>query len=343
MPVGSFTIHVSGFTSDHTYQTATAVSHASDGSNLSLRGMTWNLLNKTFAKGADHKYSNNPFDVDEFEQNYVLRKTNQIRFLWHQIKSGLFDYIVLQEVDMFTRDPLPDYVKDFLEKIRHTGWFTVHSDKTDDIRMPLLMLYDTKKLRFVSKRSILPMAESSKNNALEATFSYLGTNAEVCITNMHLDYDTDHRQQILDYQQKQIAIGKFTVIAGDVNHPLGRESYSLIGDTNMATNISAPKPGQDPSDEGGKILQRLDGFMVSPANSTARVEITEGPGAYFKWLPANLIVKSLKKVRTDAPMGKYVCRTYDPVKERAGHAVHISLPGTPWIREQYKHLLVGQS
>lgn len=343
MPIGSFSTYVSGFTSDHTYQTARAVSYAKDGSVLSLSGMTWNLLNKTFAKGTEHNYSNNPFDVDEFEQNYILRKGNQLRFLWHQIKSGDFDYIVLQEVDMFTRDPLPDMVRAFLEKIRHKAWFTVHSDKTDDVRMPMLMLYNSKKLRFVSKKPLFPSSVSNRRNALEATFVYLGTETEVCITNMHLDFDTDHRQAIIEYQQQQIALGKFTILAGDANPSPGKEPYSLVGDLDTPTNISKPKEGQTASDDGGKILQRLDGFMAGPANSDARVEIIEGPSAYFKWIPANVLMKTIRRKRDpEAALGKYACRTFNPVKERAGHMVHMSLPGLPWIREKFKHLVVGQ-
>lgn len=344
MPIGSFSGFVDGFTSDHTYQTATAVSYAKDGTTLSLSGMTWNLLNKAHSKNAEYPFSNNPFDVDEFEQYYVLRKGNQLRFLWHQIKSQTLDFIVLQEVDVFTRDPLPDYVKNFLEKIRENGWFVVHSDKSDNPRMPFIMFYNTKKLRFIAKRAILPMVGSGRNTALEASFAYLGTNSEVCITNIHLDYDTDHRRDIIEYQQQQIATDKFTIIAGDANHPPDKEQYSLVGDVDMPTNITKAIEQQKPSDEGGKYLQRLDGFMVGPASPTARVEITEGPGAYFKWEPAGLLAKTMKRDKNpEEPLGKYVCRTFDPVRERMGHMAHISLPGLPWIREQYKHLLVGQT
>ncbi|HSX20793.1 MAG TPA: hypothetical protein VLG38_06715 [Gammaproteobacteria bacterium] len=340
MADGSFSEYVDGFTSDHTYQTATAVSYAKDGTSLSLSGMTWNLLNKAHSKTGEHTHTNNPFDVDEHDQSYTLRKGNQLRFLWHQIKSDTLDFIALQEVDLFTHDPLPAYVKDFLEKIRAKGWFTVHSDKSDDVRIPLITLYNTKKLRFISKRSILPMAVGGRKCGLEATFAYLGSTAEVCITNVHLDFDTDHRTAILEYQQQQIAAGKFTVIAGDANYSPDREHYSLVGDLDMPTNISRPIGEQVSADDGGRHLWRLDGFMAGPANANARVEITEGPGAYFKWIPANLLVKTIKG---GGKQGKYACRTYDPKRDHTGHMTHISLPGLPWIRDKYKHLLVGQA
>ena len=251
---------------------------------------------------------------------------------------------MLQEVDMFTRDPLLDVVKAFLEKIRHHGWFTVHSDKSDDVRIPLLMLYDTKKLRFMSKSSLFPSNVSNKKNALEATFTYLPAEIDVCITNMHLDYDTDHRQTIIGYQQQQILAGKFTILAGDATHAPEREHYSLVGDLNMPTNISTPKDYELPTDEGGKVLQRLDGFMASPANTDSRVEITEGPGAYFKWVPANALIKTITLKQNNEHLGgKYACRTFDPMRDHAGHMAHISLPGLPWIRDKFKHLLVGQN
>lgn len=342
MPMGSFSDYVSGFTSDHTYQSATVVSYASDSTVISLTGMTWNLLNKTYAKGPLHTRANNPFDIDEFDQYYELRKRNQLRFLWHNIKKGTLDFIVLQEVDVFTHDPLPEYAKEFLEKIRKNGWYTVHSDKSDDVKMPLIILYSTQKLAFESKRSVLPADGGNKKTALEATFDYMSSKNKVCITNMHLDFGTDHRKAIIDYQQHQIAAGKLTIMAGDANLTPDKEHYSLVGDLDLPTNISNPVPGQQPNDEGGKFLQRLDGFMVSPASPAARVEITEGFGAYFKWAPANILVKSLRG-GSNAPLGRYVCRTFEPSKDHLSHTVHMSSPGLPWIREKFKHILVTQS
>lgn len=342
MPLGSFQKCVSGFTSDHTYQSATVVSYSNDGKTLSLTGMTWNLLNKCYAKSTEYKYSNNPFDIDELEQYYLLRKRDQLRFLWHQIKSGAIDFIVLQEVDIFTREILPDFVKAFLDKIRYKGWFTVHTDKNDNTRSPLIILYNTNKISFKTKRAILPMAPSMKNTSLEATFTYLGIDVEVCITNMHLDYNTDHRQSILEYQQQQIANNKFTILAGDANYFPDKEHYSLIGDLDMPTNISIHHDTTLAIDDGGKYLQHIDGFMAGPANSASRVEITEGPGAYFKWQPANLLIRSIQanKNNDGTKLGKYVCRTFDPKKAHASHMIHISLSGLPWIREKFKHLLV---
>ncbi len=340
MITGSFSKHVGGFTSDHTYQTAKVSSYSKVGEPLVLTGMTWNLLNKAHSKSGEHSHRNNPFDVDEYEQYYILRKGNQLRFLWHQLRKNEIDFIVLQEVDMFTRDPLMGLVKSFLEKIRKKGWYTVHTDKTDDVKVPLLTLYNGNKLHFVNKRAILPSV-SGKNTSLEATFDYLGTKSEICITNMHLDFDTDHRESIIEYQRQQIADDKFTILAGDTNHTPERDQISLVGDLDNPTNISIPMDGQESMDDGGMVLQRLDGFMVGPACSDSRVEIIEGTGAYFKWKPSNLFVKTFKKKKNpNAPMGSYVCRVLDPQKERATHVEHISLPGQPWIRDKYKHLLI---
>lgn len=342
MSLGSFQKCVSGFTSDHTYQSATVVSYSNDGHALSLTGITWNLLNKCYAKSTEHKYSNNPFDIDELEQYYVLRKRDQLRFLWHQIKSGSVDFIALQEVDIFTREILPDFVKAFLDKIKYKGWFTVHTDKNDNIHKPLIILYNTAKISFKIKRAVLPMASSMKNTSLEAAFGYVGTDYEICITNMHLDYNTDHRQDILEYQQQQIANGKFTILAGDANYSSDKEHYSLIGDLDMPTNIAAPHDSTSFVDDGGKFLRHVDGFMAGPANSMSRVEITEGAGAYFKWQPANLLVRSIQPVKNNngAKLGKYVCRIFDPKKARVSHMLHISLTGLPWIREKFKHLIL---
>ncbi len=338
MPIGAFTTLVSGFTSDHTYQTISATTEANDGAVLSLNGMTWNLLNQAVGRNPDREHANNPFDLDEPDADYFSRKDEQLKFLWQQMKSGTLDFILLQEVDLFMRDPLLDVVRDFLEKLRAIDWFAVHSDKNDGLRVPLLILFNTKKLRFVSKRSLFPTAlDPAKNSGLEATFAYLGTKHEICITNLDLEYNTDHRQSILDYQYQKIKDEKFTILGGDANFQPGKEPYGLIGDLDMPTNIALPLASQTP-DEGGKILIRLDGFMVGPACPTCRVEILEGPGAYFIWQPtSNLLNTILGRAPHEIALGRYITKTFDPVKDKMPHMQHISLPGSPWIRDKYKY------
>lgn len=325
---------------DHTRQSAKFITSTPKGDVLTLDVLIWNLLNQCHSD-IGHAHSNNPFNVDESKKEYLARKEKQLKILWEQIKHGKVDCILLQEVDMFTHDPLLPDVKEFLEKARELGWHFVHTVKSDNARMPLLTLYNTHKLSFISKQAIFPTASDDKKTALEATFSYVGVDAEVCVVNMHLDHDTDHRKEILNYLQQQVTAGKFTIIGGDTNHPQDREHINLVGDMNKPTNISRPIGDQQPTDPGGMVLLRIDGFMACPAHADARVEITEGPGDYFIWVPANVVIKTLKRNPEDPdnPLGKYIARHFDPTVEKS-HTVHMSLKGLPWVTEGYKAALL---
>lgn len=336
---GPISKYLGKYPSDHTLQTATFISSTPSGETLIVSVLTWNLLNKCHS-AVGHAHSNNPFNVDESDKDYLARKATELKILLKHIKDGTIDCILLQEVDMFTRDPLFPEVKKFLQQARELGWHFVHTEKSDQARMPLLILYNSNKLNFVSKQPLFPTAAGDKNTSLEALFRYVGNDAEVCIVNMHLDHEKDHRKEILDYLQAQVVAVKFTIIGGDTNHPTDREHISLVGDMNKPTNISRPTDEQKATDDGGMVLLRLDGFMACPAHTGARVEIKEGPGAYFVWVPANALIKSLKRSPEDPenPLGKYIARLFDPRQEKS-HTQHMSLPGLPWVAENHKAVL----
>jgi hypothetical protein len=154
MAVGSFDKLLSGFTSDHAYQIARVESETADHKEISLTGMTWDLLNKGHSAILTGE-SNNPFDLDETDKAYDLRKKKQLKFLAKKIQKMNLDFVFLQEVDIFTRIPMPNIVRSFLEMLKKMGWRVVHSDKNDNILIPLLTLYDANKLHFVKKKQRL--------------------------------------------------------------------------------------------------------------------------------------------------------------------------------------------
>ncbi len=327
MSFGVFSDYIQNYTSDHTYQITKVESYSKAGQPLILTGMTWNMLNQCHSKSDKYKFSNNPFNLDELDVGYVQRKKQQLRFLYKEIRSKRLDFIVLQEVDIFTHKSLLDFVIEFLIQIHSKNWGTVHSTQSDDLNMPLLMLYDKSKLEFVSKRAIFPRDGDNKKCALEATFMDISTGSEVCIVNMHLDYNTDHSAEIFEYQQRQIAADKFTVIGGDANHK--DRYYNLAGDRLIFTSIA--NPDTDLSLSGEELLQRLDGFMASPAHAEATVTITEGVCGYFAWKEPNKI-KTFLRNSTDGAVGKFVFKKLDPDKLKlGGHVTHISHPGAPYI------------
>lgn len=328
MPFGLLSDYLPNYTSDHTYQKTTVESYSKADEVLILRGMTWNMLNQCYGKSDQFKFSNNPFNFDELAIGYTRRKKQQLKFLFKEIQSKSLDFIVLQEVDVFVHRSLPDFVTDFLVKINSKNWGTVHSTQADDLSMPLLLLYDKSKLEFISQRAIFPRDGDNKKCALEATFKYKDTDLEVCIVNMHLDYNTDHSAAIFEYQQQQITAGKFTVIGGDANH---KERYfNLAGDRLVFTNIA--NPDTDRSLTGEKLLQRLDGFMASPAHDGATVTLIEGVCGYFVWREPNKINTLMHRKKGVTPVGKYIFKILDPTKRQlGGHVKHTSKIGAPYL------------
>jgi endonuclease/exonuclease/phosphatase family metal-dependent hydrolase len=336
------------YTSDHTYQKASVETYSKTGQQLVLRGMTWNMLNRCHSKNAKYKFSNNPFDLDEVDVGYEKRKKVQLKFLAKEIESKSLDYIVLQEVDIFTGKNHPGFVSDFLIQLHDNNWGVVHSQPGDDLHMPLLILYDKSKLDLIvdesgpvkkSSRVIFPRDGDGKKCALEATFKDRGTGETVCVVNMHLDYNTDHSAAILEYQQQQIAAGKFTVIGGDANQ---QDLYpGLAGDKLIPSCIT--NPDSEPSSIGADQLQRKDGFMASPAHADATVTITEGVCGYFQWKQPNQIRTFLRNKADPAAIGKFVFKTLNPAKERlGGHVAHKSMPGAPFMSRPAAHIAMFQ-
>lgn len=323
------------YTSDHTYQKATVESYSDTGQPLLLRGMSWNMLNLCHSKeNTKYKAANNPFNLDELAVGYEKRKKTQINFLNKQVKSKTLDFIVLQEVDIFTGKDLPSFVSDFLIQLHDENWGAVHSHQLDDLHMPLLTLYDKSKLEFVSQKAILPRDSDGKKCALEATFVDKISGEIVCIVNMNLDYNTNHNDAILRYQQEQIDIGKFTVIGGDTNS----DHYSnMAGDRLVPSCII--KPDGEPLGKG--CLKRRDGFMANPPNSSATVTITEGVCGYFQWKPPSQIRTFLRNKSDPSAVGKFVFKILDPIKQRlGGHVKHISMPGAPFMSRSEMYVAV---
>lgn len=336
------------YTSDHTYQKATVESYSKSGQPLVLRGMTWNMLNRCHSKNDKYKFSNNPFDLDEVDKGYEQRKKVQIEFLNKQLKSKSLDFIVLQEVDVFTKKEHASFASDFLIQLENQGWGAVYSKPLDDLHMPLLILYDKSKLEPLydeskpessCQRGIFPRDSDGKNCALEATFKDRGTGGTVCIVNMHLDYNTDHSAAIFEYQQQQIAAGIFTVIGGDANH---QDRYpNMAGDKLIPSCIT--NPDSEPSAIGEEQLQRKDGFMASPAHADATVTITEGVCGYFQWKQPNQIRTFLRNKEGPNAVGKFVFKTLNPAKERlGGHLIHKSMLGVPFMNRRAAHIAMLQ-
>lgn len=327
MPIGSFSKYVSGFTSDHTYQAATISTETADHKTVVLSGLTWNLLNKCHS-AATGGFQNNPFDLDETDAAYELRKRKQLKFLWRKIKKSDLDFIFLQEIDLFTAEPILPVVHKYKAALERAGWRIVQSAPNDNLKQAMATMYNVQKLELKDKKPVCK-ADSGKFTALEANFVHKPTGAPVCLTNMHLDFKTDHTNYIMAYQQEKIDQGIFTIIGGDTNPHTNVVYHNLIGDEDSLTSIT-----------NMEHPLRHDGFMASPANRGSRVNITEKECAYFKWVPTNFLIKMYRQKRgLEVPEGKFIVVKVDPQKAHLTHTEHISLQGMPWIHKAYEYLL----
>jgi hypothetical protein len=238
MPFGSFLKLVKGFTSDHTYQTVTIEAQTPENNSVVLTGLTWNLMNQCHSAEENHGSSNNPFDLDEELKEYLKRKSKQLAFILGKIVKGNVDFMFLQEVDIFTREPRPKITQIFIEKLRSIGWDLVISDVSDNLKQPVVTLYNTQKLQFAAKRSLFK-THADLFTSLEAEFKYKATGEQVCLTNMHLDFKSDHTQDIEIYQRSQYEKDVITIIGGDANSHSGVDYRFFVGDENMPTCIFA--------------------------------------------------------------------------------------------------------
>ena len=330
MPIGSFSKYLSKFTSDHTYQSATFESQASDHKKVVITGMTWDLMNKGRSAAMTGGRTNNPFDIDENDAAYLLRKKVQLRSLLKKIRKWGMDFIFLQEVDIFTisnprKIAEEQLAAEFFSAIKKLGWKLIHSHKDEDnIIHPLITLYNSNNLEFIAKKGVFKVS-SGINRALETEFKHIASGHTVCLTNMYLDNNTDHNKEILSYQQEKITEQKFTIIGGDTNPGENVMYHQLMGDENMATSIASAT----------EVSKKRDvGFMAGPATKDTHVMIKEWQGAYFKLRPRNILLKIY-----DAKKGKpestsvFMRVKIKPDAKHLGHTLHQSHIGKPWYRK----------
>lgn len=337
-----------GFSSDHGWQTI-AITDTGPKSKVTLRGLTWNLLNKGHAKGKG-PYSNNPFDIQETEKDYVDRKRQQFAGILDIIEarqsiSTPLDFILLQEVNAFTRGEidgapatqkmpvrqpikgLKEVVDHFKQQLLALGWQLELTHPKINSK-PMVTLYNTHTLKRQGEAKGFLMADG-KNTGFELPFVHRKSKKPVAIANLHLSFGSDNRKGILEYQFEQIQKGIFTVMGGDTNHPPNYQLDGLIGNFNYATNIDCdPKNPNRVTDvderTGGKFKKHYDGFFCSPGGADNRVSAIETKGICFE-------------VKNGLPKP----RIYDPSKEYPKHAQHEALThGVPWIRTKSKDKLM---
>lgn len=277
--------------------------------SLPIQIMTWNKLNqchsKLTCKATPHPYSNNPWDIDESDQQYADRVKQQREYLIQTIIDK--DVICLQEVNdlLFPQTPNIQQINSVFENdLDRIGYGMIKSRKIDNTRH-LVTLYNKNRLKYLNQRGVLP-SEKGKNSGLEIEFKDKTTGLSYAATNIHLEWNEDYRQVILDYQIEQIARGIMTTISGDTNHPADIEQFSFAGNRDYPTTIDV--------DAHQYILRHCDSLAASPAKGHS-VRIVERGGKYFAPHDQGFIVKDFTShgvlATHESKLSKpWVCKKY---------------------------------
>ncbi len=294
--------------------------------------MSFNTLGKMFSKAncptPNGDYSNNPWDETESNKEFCCRVSKVNDYIIDKIKSGHsgeeIDFICLQEFVHFVtpwiykdkelKNSLDAINKKLTEKIEKLGWGCVSSEKGIQ---PLVTFYNKKRFTFMEKSG--QFETHSKCRALESIFTDSTSNNSVCVTNMHLDFQTDYRYQQINYLKNNNDKNLLTVLCGDTNHPPNKEQCVIVNDWNKCTNIDANDEGQIIDQDESGFKKCYDGLGGSPAKGYS-VVIEELAGLVFE------------QVEDD----EFQIKEFTPNPDYSLHESEVDLP---WIRRKHLDLL----
>lgn len=210
-------------------------------------------------------FSNNPFDVDESLENYVLRKEAQIAKLIGNICSGKpEDIICLQEVDFLTNiapargQPSLLYIEQeklknrLIEQLTGLGYsLTTTNDMpalADSTQQKMATIFNNRRLTLLSSQGVLPTRPESSSGKVqyrgfETSFQVNGSDDLMIVTNLHLTYGKNYNQEIEAYQKSMEERGVFHIMAGDTNNIQGEHLKTALGSWHSATNFDGQRVG----------------------------------------------------------------------------------------------------
>ena len=252
---------ISGFSSDHIIQEIKLELYQDNELMFTIQGASWNMMNQchsrmghsSYKHNPEFAYSNNPFDIDEDKEQFISRKKLQWLEIEKLIESNK-QFIFLQEIDCLLREPVKSY---YIKKLADKNW---HYIITPGIGyQPLAILYDSAKLS-PNDNGNGEFGIGGKFRGFGSVFKY--NNADlITLINVHLDYNIDYSEYLMNFQQQQIEKNIVTIIGGDMNYPYGLDICAWP----YATNIACNDDGQIVDvHEDTNIKKKYDGFLVSP-------------------------------------------------------------------------------
>lgn len=291
-----------------------------------LRIMSWNKMNKCHSRSTCSDqwapYSNNPWDIDETDEESEARFKLQYDFLLSEIDQRLrgnspLDVIALQEANdlVFGRSANKNA---FIDELKKRCWSLKTTQKKDQSK-PMVILYNSERLKYVEQSGNLP-SPSGKNCLFEVRFKDKNDqNRIIAICNAHLDFSYDYRRELVQYQVNQVAKEIFTVIIGDTNYP-NEDQMSFVSNCHFPTNIDVDESGKLITyfHQGTKHVKKYDSLAASPTSHTS-VKIQEDRLTFFHKTGVN----------------SFRVETVDPIGEWNLDTCHVSLKGLPWVKNEY--------
>lgn len=269
---------------------------------LTINGATWNMMNFGFASNG--QYSNNPWHKDETPNDYLQRKRAQIAEVRVNILPHV-DFLFLQEPDFIVdnfhsgnknaqlargQGVVQHLRQQFNNLMRTQDFIAVASPKWSRNNLynykPNVICYNIQVLTPVNN-SFYGLFADRKDvyHGLAMDFT-LNTDPTVVITlvSLHMDYTLDNNADYKAFLDSQAASGKFTVMAGDTNHPASMEDGFKTGADAYPTAFDDDKT--DPTkfttiDERNGSAKTYDGFISWPKQqSSIRTRVTKA--RFFK-------------------------------------------------------------
>jgi hypothetical protein len=324
-------------TSDHTYQSVMVQLTDDKEKNLmSLRGATWNLLNRCeSAKTNKRGISNNPWHMDETPLEYISRKEKQMAKIIQILsdpQQGQKDFMLLQEIDIFIArikgfssdemNKLTVLRADFQTNLQKIGYALITPEYINGfVQQPAAIIFKKNVLELVNgtERGVLPNDENA-HRAFEAEFKHIKTGKLVTLVSLHLDYTHDYSVQIPGFQEMKTAMDKFTIMGGDTNHAPNHQITGFINNWNNITNVNGYAENDKITLTGNHkdneaVKKCYDGFFVNPTSTTKVI-----------------VVEQKSEVFTKNKLGDWLVRSLNPATEYKNHYIHHSPVGIAWSR-----------
>ncbi len=250
--------------SDHAYQSSNfeIVDPHTGAIFFNLNVGTWNMQDLCFSKKnhATHLFSNNPYDADETQGNYEIRKRAQFSKIAQNIGANGDAVVLLQEVDFLLAEKHTHLKDEFIAMLRVHGYELVLTTRPADhnyTQQPMALIYDTKKL--VCAPESIPLFAAppdfrgkSKYRGYETIFTDLRSKIVFAVANIHLPYGHDnYTSEIYAHQMDLMRRGIPSIVGGDTNRPPPANLWTSSTDGRIATNFS-----RDPAT--GKLITEED-------------------------------------------------------------------------------------